>query len=73
MYIITEYQTAQDGTVATIVTQKESRNEADSVYHTILASAAISALPVHAASIVTNEGQYIDSAFYRHGDQQIDD
>ena len=48
-YIVIELQTATDGSVANIVTVKDTRNEADSTFHSILAAAALSNLPSHAA------------------------
>lgn len=66
MYIVTEIQTAADGTVAILTTQKQNRNEAESVYHSILAAAALSSLPRHAASIMTEEGFPIMHQAYIH-------
>ncbi|MBE7005034.1 MAG: hypothetical protein E7425_12310 [Ruminococcaceae bacterium] len=66
MYIIVEMQTDANGTVSTIVTQKATRNEADSVYHQVLAAAAISAMPVHACAMMSNEGFPLEHASYRH-------
>ena len=66
MYIIIEMQTDANGIVSTLVTQKETRNEADSLYHQVLAAAAISAVPVHACAMMSNEGYPIENAFYRH-------
>lgn len=65
MYIINEIQTAVDGTVTVLTTQKTSRNEAESTYHSILAAAALSSLPCHAASIMTEEGFPIMHQAYR--------
>lgn len=55
-YLILELQTNTDGTIGTLITQKDTLNEAQSTYYMILASAAISELPVHAAVLMTNEG-----------------
>ena len=59
-YLILEIQTAADGTVATLITQKDELSEAQSVYYTILAAAAISSLPLHAAVLMTNEGTSLE-------------
>ena len=67
-YIIIEIQTAQDGTVATLVTTKDTRNEADSTYYSILASAALSELPRHAAVLMTSDGSPIRTECYRNGE-----
>lgn len=55
-YIILEMQTNADGTVGTIVTAKDELNEAMSTYYSILAAAALSSLPVHAAVLMSNDG-----------------
>lgn len=68
MYIVLEVQTNQDGTVGNLVTAYENQNDAESKYHTILASAAISSLPKHTAYILTDDGYKIDSKCYRHGE-----
>ena len=67
MYIITEIQTAENGAVGTIVTTKENRNEAESVYHGILAAAAISEVFCHAAVLMSEEGFPLRHECYRHG------
>ena len=66
-YLVIELQTQADGTVSNIVTAYDNRNEAESAYHSILASAAVSALPCHAAMIVTNEAHVIAGSRYTHG------
>lgn len=70
MYIVIELQTNADGTVANLVYQFSSRDEAESKFHSILAAAAISALPVHAAVMLTNAGVMIKSEYYRHGGEE---
>ena len=67
-YIIIEIQTAQDGTVSTLVNTKDTRNEADSTFHSILAAAAISELPSHAAILMTADGNPLRNECYRHGE-----
>lgn len=65
-YIVMEIQTNTDGTVGTIINTYDSRNEAERQYHLILAAAAISELPTHAAVILTNEGQMPQRSVYHH-------
>ncbi|MBO4914493.1 MAG: hypothetical protein J5449_04740 [Oscillospiraceae bacterium] len=67
MYIITEIQTDANGKVSTLVTQKQSRTEAESTYHSILAAAALSSLPCHAATITDETGFPLMQGYYRHG------
>ena len=65
-YLVIEIQTAQDGTVSNLVSAYDTRNEAESAYHTVLAAAAVSELPCHAAVLMTNEGFVLDSKCDRH-------
>ena len=65
-YIILEAQTDENNQTAFLTDQKEDRNEADSVYYIKLSSAAISVVPLHMVSLMTSEGQMIDSKYYRH-------
>lgn len=66
MYIVIEIQTNADGTVSTIVTQWNDRNQAESKFHNILAYAAASELPVHSAVILTNDGLLLKNESYTH-------
>lgn len=66
-YLVIEIQTQADGTVSNIVTAYDDKNTAESAYHSILASAAVSTLACHAALIVTEEAQVVAGARYRHG------
>lgn len=51
-YIVIEIQIDANGTAAVIPTAFEDINVARQKYHTILAAAAVSALPVHCAAIL---------------------
>ena len=66
MYIVMEIQTNTDGTIGTLIDSYTERNEAESKYHTILASASISALPMHSACMFTNDGRMMKSEVYEH-------
>ena len=65
-YLVIEIQTTGEGTVSNIVTAYDDRNTAESAYHSILASAAVSELACHSALIVTEEAQVVAGARYRH-------
>ena len=65
-FIVVELQTGTDGNVSNITTAYETQDAAESAYHTILASAAVSALPCHAACILSGEGFPIAHACYKH-------
>lgn len=66
MYLVLELQTSSNGAVASLINQFEDRNAAESKYHQILTSAAISELPIHTAVLMTNEGYTIKNEVYRH-------
>ena len=71
-YIVIELQTNADGTVGNLVTSHDSRDAAESKYHTVLAAAAVSALPCHAATLLTSEGFMLDTKCYKHGEDATD-
>lgn len=67
-FIVIEIQTNSDGTVGNIVSAHDTQEQAESQYHSILAAAAISELPAHAAALLTSEGYCIEYRCYRHGE-----
>ena len=66
MYIIQEIQTTNGQTAFLPAITKESRNEAESVFHSICASAAISSVEVHTALVYDEHGNAILSKYYEH-------
>ena len=68
-YIVIEIQTSADGTVGNLVTAYDTLNEAESKFHSIMAAAAVSKLPCHAALIVRSDGTLINSGRYEHEDE----
>lgn len=66
MYIVIELQKNEQGVVSNIVTAFDTLAEAESKYHSILASAAISKIPVHSAIIVSEEAFAVKSQCYKH-------
>jgi hypothetical protein len=66
LYIVIELQTDKDGKIAQIPTDHATKAEAESKYHQILAAAAISKVPIHAAVILTPEGVAQKSQCYKH-------
>ena len=66
MFLVIEIQTAQDGTIASIVNQREDINHAESTFHQILAAAALSSVYKHGAVILTDEGYPLKHYFYQH-------
>lgn len=67
MYIVLEIQTNPNGAVGTLVNAYESRDQAESQFHTVLAAAAVSALPCHAAVLMTEQGLILSNGYYEHG------
>ena len=65
MFVVIELQTIGN-TVANQVWAFESRDAAFNKYHTVLAAAAISTLPVHAAVILDNYGRQIAAQSFTH-------
>ena len=65
MYIILELQTS-NGQTANIVTTKDTKDKAMSVYHSILAAAAVSSVQYHTAVVMDEEGRYLARECYQH-------
>ena len=64
MFLVMEIQ--KGSTVSNLVYSYETRNEAENKYHTILASAALSAVSRHSAVLLTDEGEHIKSECFVH-------
>lgn len=64
MYIVFEIQNT-NGVVGTLVDTFNDRLQAESKYHTILAAAAVSAVPVHSAVLMTDEGFVLMADCYK--------
>jgi hypothetical protein len=69
MFLVIEIQTAADGTVSTLVTQHQTRNEAESKYYLVLSAAAVSSVPLHAAMLCYSNGNHLLSKSYEHAPQ----
>ena len=66
MYIVIELQKDAKGVVSNIVTSYENLAEAESKYYSILASAAVSKIPVHSAILVSEEGFPVKHQCYKN-------
>lgn len=64
MLIVMEIQKSTD--VSTIVTTHETRSEAEQKYHTVLAYAAVSNVPVHSAVMISDNGDFIKTESFEH-------
>jgi len=72
-YIVIEIQKAADGTVAIPpINTYDSFFDALSRYHTILAAAAVSDVPVHTALILNEVGQEVRLDSYNKADGQVE-
>lgn len=70
MYTILEQQTTKDGATAyPPLEQRLDRNEAESVFHSKIAYAAISSVYVHAVSLLADDGRLIESKCYIHDEE----
>lgn len=64
--IVTEIQKFESGAMSTPSYAFDSQQAAEAKYHAILASAANSALPVHAAIMFSEEGFPLRHECYKH-------
>lgn len=67
MYLVVELQTNDQGVTAFLTDTKASRSAADQKYHTILAAAAVSGLPIHSACIIDPYGNVVINESYVSG------
>ena len=65
-YIVIELQNNADGTVGNLVYTYGNKNEAESKYHLVLSSAAVSQVRIHAAMLAMTDGTLIASQHYIH-------
>ena len=66
MFIVIELQTNANGQVSNVVTAFLTIEQAYNKYFTILATAAVSSVPVHAATILNNFGEEIEHKAFEH-------
>lgn len=68
--IVTEIQKFENGQMSTPSYAYDDINAADAKYHTILAGAAVSALPIHACIMFSEEGIPMKHECYKHEVQE---
>ena len=66
MYVTIESITRQDDSYSVNTFKKETRDEAESSFHSILASAAKSTHKIHAATMLNAEGYVLKNECYKH-------
>ena len=64
--LVIEVQTYENGSVSAPVNAYDNADSANAKYHQILASAAVSKLPVHSAVMMTDEGTFIKGEYFKH-------
>lgn len=70
MYFIIQIQKNKEGVGSTLVTTKETRNEAESEYHRILQYAALSTIPKHGAIIIDDDCAIHMTGCYTHEQEE---
>ena len=65
-YLAVEQKIKKDGTYEVSTFKKDTRDEVEKAYHSILASAAMSEHPIHSASILNPEGYVLRNECYKH-------
>ena len=66
MFAVIELQKSE--TLSALTSTYETRAEADNKFHTILAAAAISEIPIHSAVILSEDGCILANGSYTHGE-----
>jgi hypothetical protein len=65
-YVAIELVTKQDGTFTVSTYKKDTRDDAEKAYHSILSVAATSTNKIHAATILNPEGKLLKNECYKH-------
>lgn len=65
-YLVIELQTFPDGAMTSPAYAYDTQASAENKYHTILASAAVSKLPIHTALLINNRGYVMETKCYEH-------
>ncbi len=63
-YVVVEIQSGD--TITALVNTYTNQNEAEAKYHDILRFAALSNIPRHSATLLTDEGYYLKYDSYEH-------
>jgi len=66
MYIVIEMQTGNGSTVVVPPVVYESRNEAESKFHTVMASASVSSVEIHSCAVLDERGVAVLNGCYYH-------
>ena len=66
-YIVIEMQTT-NGVTATLHNTYDNYPQAEQKYHTVLAAAAVSSVPLHSAAMLTERGNLVKYECYDHSE-----
>lgn len=66
MYIIQEMQTTGSQTALVPALTYADKNQAERAYHTALAAAAVSEVPVHTVIMIDEHGNTLKRDYYEH-------
>lgn len=66
MFILQEIQTTNGNSALVPAQTYNSKNEAESAFHTALAAAAVSNVTVHAVVLLDEHGNTVRREFYEH-------
>ena len=69
MFLVIELQKTSETEISNIVSSHADRNQAESKYHQVLASAAVSNVLKHSAALLTEEGVCIKRESFYHGEE----
>ena len=69
-YIVIEIQRFENGQMSTPAYAYDNLNSAEAKFHSVMASAAVSALPRHAAIMISDEGFPMRHEFYTHVEEE---
>ena len=72
MYIIQEIQTNNGQSTLLPAIDKQDKNEAESTWHSIMASAAISTVEVHTVIMYDEHGNMVRNGYYEHIKEQTE-
>lgn len=67
-YLVIEIQTNADGKIGILTSSYNDRNEAESKYHSVIAAAAVSTIPMHTCDLIQADGILLARQCYVHGE-----
>lgn len=73
MFFIIEIQQMKNGTFAHLVHTAQERNAAESTFHSVLAAAALSDLPSHSATLLSDTGNMLMTKCYMHDQEPAEE